>query len=806
MIDFKTIAERLLAGAQDLLPRWLPNGKWQGHEWVVGNLHGDAGDSLKINANSGKWADFASGDAGGDLVSLYAAINGMEQGEAARALEAEVGALPATPAPAKGRVKAAWRGVRNPKTKPPARITHHFKFGEPSRVWEYRDEGGAVIGLVARYDTAPGKKEIVPYTEDEATGKWGGGQWVAPRPLYGLEHLAKHPGAPVLIVEGEKAADAARTVLQGPYVVVTWPGGGTVWDKADWTPVHGRKVLLWPDADTAGTNTMVGYVKDGVSHPGLGVRLAEHCPEVKVLDVTGQPKGWDAADAVADGWDKAATIAWAKPRARLIGSVLEPSPAPVPRETEEPRKPRAREDDAGAKPAQVATPGKSKPTTAERVAPSLFPWEGRAWAAQMLVSDKGIPKPNVANAIRALELDPDWQGVLVHDVFAAQTHAVAPPPIVGPGEGPWTDVHDTRTAEWLQRVGINVGTPIAAAAVEAVAQLASYHPVREYLERCRDAWDGTNRIDHWMTDYCCVEPSAYTVEVGRHFLIGAVARIFKPGCQVDTALIFEGSQGLLKSSAFRALGGEWFSDDMPDLHSKDAQMQVGGVWILELPELSAIGRSELEVQKAFITRRVERFRPPYGRRVIERARQCVFAGTVNPRSALDYLKDDENRRFLPVLVQDVIDTAGIEAVRDQLWGEAVVRYEAGDRWWMIEGEALALAREEQGARKQADPWEVLAREFVRERTALMGPIKYLTVASILRDVVKLPVARWGQIEHNRASRVLQGMGWRKGQIREPDGSRPKVFHNPEWAGDELEKVERQRSIPLTGAHTVDDFE
>ena len=136
--------------------------------------------------------------------------------------------------------------------------------------------------------------------------------------------------------------------------------------------------------------------------------------------------------------------------------------------------------------------------------------------------------------------------------------------------------------------------------------------------------------------------------MGAKWLIGGVARIFQPGCKVDTCLILEGEQGLLKSTALRTLAGDaFFTDDIADLGSKDSVMQTRGVLIIELAELDSMSR-EVSRVKAFMSRQVDRIRPPYGRRVIEVPRECIFAGTTNKDT---YLKDETGgRRFWPVKV------------------------------------------------------------------------------------------------------------------------------------------------------------
>lgn len=178
--------------------------------------------------------------------------------------------------------------------------------GPPTRIWPYRDADGSILGYVARYDTEDGK-EIRCWTwgrVGDAEPGWACGHWNAPRYLYGLDRLAARPDDKVVVTEGEKAADAAGRLLPG-YVAVSWPGGCHAVHKADWSPLRGRNVLLWPDADEPGWKAMQTLAE--ILHT-LGCA-------VRILDPLQAPAGWDAADAEDEGWNTARLIEWAKPRA-----------------------------------------------------------------------------------------------------------------------------------------------------------------------------------------------------------------------------------------------------------------------------------------------------------------------------------------------------------------------------------------------------------------------------------------------------------------------------------------------------------
>jgi predicted P-loop ATPase len=379
------------------------------------------------------------------------------------------------------------------------------------------------------------------------------------------------------------------------------------------------------------------------------------------------------------------------------------------------------------------------------------------WQAALLRTSNGYIKPILANAIAALSSAPEWDGVLAFDDFSQHVVAQRATPW-SPIALVWSDTDDIRLAEWLQRQGIEVTPHVAGHAVQACGQNLRVHPVREYLSSLQ--WDRRRRLNTWLQRYLGAKPdddnARYLTAVGSRFLISAVARVMKPGCKADHCLILEGAQGIRKSTALRTLAGNWFTDEVSDLGSKDAAMQVSGVWICELAELDAMSRLEAGRVKAFLSRSVDRYRPPYGHRVIEVPRQCVFAGSVNHS---DYLRDETGgRRFWPVAC-GVIDIDGLAHDRDQLWAEALVRFQAGEPWWLDTHHLIAQATTEQEARYQADVW----LDKVHELTELRPNV---SVAEVLAGLL-VPTERQTQTDANRVARCLKSLGW----IRRRPGTR-----------------------------------
>lgn len=363
------------------------------------------------------------------------------------------------------------------------------------------------------------------------------------------------------------------------------------------------------------------------------------------------------------------------------------------------------------------------------------------------------------SACGLLETSPDWAGVLAYDEFAGLNLLLKPIPGTPVPQSTFTprpisDNDITAALRWFNRNGFPDATKNGAA--DALLYVASQYvisPVRHFLEGL--VWDGVPRVQDWLVRYCGAEPSDLTAKVGQAWLVSAVARALRPGCKADCALVLEGKQGAGKSSILRALAGDdWFHDGLSDMHGKDASAALRGKWIIELPELSAMRRSDTESVKAFLSRTEERYRPAYGRTEVIEPRRCVFAGTTN-RS--DYLTDDTGgRRFWPVVV-GAVKLNDLSQDRAQIWAEAVALYRAGAAWWLDradEGAAAAVV----ASRAADDPW---AADVLRVVEGL-GDVSSRDVFHLL----DIGLDRRGKADAMRITGILTRAGWtREGKFK-----------------------------------------
>lgn len=827
-IDFAGLAAALLDRAPTLVPQWLPGGVQRGHEWVCADLGGGRGGSFSVNLVTGAWADFAGDDRGGDLVSLYAAIHGLNNGQAARALMAELGwqqaAAPAGPVqrpsgvpaptptpPAEAAAQAAgasrrsmWKAVVPVPAHAPAPDFKHWHYAEPEATWEYRFEG-QLYGYVARFRTSTGGKEVLPFTwcvdecDGRGTQRWHWKQWEQPRPLFvPATLLSADLSLPVVLVEGEKCAQAGHKLLPAEFDFVSWPGGGKAWDKAAWGWLMGRTVYLWPDCDGK-REPLNKAERDGGVDPASKPLLPEHKqPGMRamvqigthllaeqgctvfmcVIPPPGQVSdGWDIADAVQQGWGPEQVRAFIRGAA-----TFEPLPA---------------ETAAGAGGHGGSGGGISTPSNAGAGSGSGVD-RPKTWRSFLLKNEKEHAKAVRDNVVLALDGLPEdgvpgiaeAQGVIAYNEFTNNVVKLRAPPWGTPA-GEWDEVDELEMGNWLTRSHWlpSMSRATLEEAVAMVAKRHRYHPVREALGQLKGTWDGEKRCSTWLRR-CCLEEDEwddmaplqqYLARVGTWLVMAICARVLTPGCKFDYMTIFEGPQGWGKSTLARLLGIDWFADTGLVLGDKDSYQNLQGVLVYEWGELDSLNRSEVTKVKQFISSMKDRFRASFDRRAKDYPRQVVFIGTTNEDH---YLVDPTgNRRMWPVRVTRPIDLDWFRENRDQIFAEAMVYVEAGERFHPTQKEQRELFDAQQQQRQIESAIQHASMRYLYDENMKVGGSDG-TNGSLVMEIsapelltrLGISVDKQSHVLLRQVTAALRQAGWVRFRSSRPD--RPWMFKRP----------------------------
>lgn len=353
---------------------------------------------------------------------------------------------------------------------------------------------------------------------------------------------------------------------------------------------------------------------------------------------------------------------------------------------------------------------------------------------------------------------PDLAGCLVTDGFDGDARWLwQPPGIPGAGEltpevGPLRDSDIVYAQQYVAHTdGALMSAEVVWSGLKRAAEARRVHPVRDWLNGLE--WDGVERVPGWLSSYLGAERTEYSDRVGQAWLVSAIARIMRPGCQADHVLVLEGGQGAGKSSAMRLLfGADWFLDCLPDIRQKDALQVMRGKWGIEVAELDSFrGAAETRI-KSFITQRVDEYRPAYARQVERFARQCVIVGTTNESS---WLTDSTGgRRFWPVKV-GTIGRKKLARDRAQIWAEAKRLFDGGAAWWLEQGDEDA-ARDEQEGRYSVDVWEDLIDNKAHD---------VVLAHDLFEHILGIEIGKVTKSDQARVGAIMRRLGYKKERVR-----------------------------------------
>jgi predicted P-loop ATPase len=873
-IDYAGLNHALLQRVDSLLARWLPQGEERSGRWYVGDFDGSPGESANVNMSTGQWIDNGGGegDKGGDLVSLYARIHGLSNHQAAVELMAELGwSRPGddehvqAPAPQRAKLAPASEGGAVPPSEPRPRKREQkwravvpvpafapkpdFVFGykdkskpgapwvelDATRTWEYRF-GDKLFGYVARFERVNSEGELVKDTvartwcqnleDGSGSMRWHWKQWEAPRPLYVPASLLSEGAAlPVVLVEGEKCAEAGHQLLGHEFDFVSWPGGCKAWAMADWSWLQGRTVIMWPDCDAQrerltkeaealGTAADQMPYKPEAKQPGMQAMvkigtelLAKHECAVMMCAIPkpgAKPGGWDIADAIAEGWDAA------KVRDFLRGAFIFVPP----------------NDEARAM-ATAADPGAA--------AGEDESGEPITWRKALIYSLTGAIKACRENAVLAVDgmglPDGRWlpgaveaQGVIAFDEFSNNVIKLKPTPW-GTSAGVWQEEDELEMGHWLTRAYYLPPMPRGTLeeAVLMVAKRHKVHPAREGIEALRGQWDGIKRIGSWLRTVCMEEDEIdaglqdYLARAGAWFLMAMCARVLPelrergeivrgPGTKFDYMLIFEGPQGWGKSTIARVLGGEYYADTGLQLGEKDSYQNIQGIHVYEWGELDSMSKADVKLVKLFIASAKDRFRATFDRRPRDYPRQVVFVGTTNEDH---YLSDPTgNRRFWPVRLTRPANLAWLREHREQLLAEALHHVENGARFHPTIKEQRDMFDPQQQLRMVENSIETLIKNYLFDEqqtvplNGVNGTLVDLIGLTELLSRIGYAAEKQTQVVMKQAASVMGRLGWQlKKMGKDGDGHRPyKYVRPPRRASSGI--GQQDQSSPTQGTHTA----
>ncbi|WP_052699120.1 virulence-associated E family protein [Hyphomicrobium sp. 99] len=399
------------------------------------------------------------------------------------------------------------------------------------------------------------------------------------------------------------------------------------------------------------------------------------------------PKGWDCADAVADGWGKVELDTYMRETAMPVdewrawraeqfpGDFEKPAARPSTVTPAAPPAPAGKSSQDIIQQLKQTQQEKPEEATVTNIHTGASYPASEFWADTFVKTDKGAIKPGATfNWALLLENQKEMKGVLGYDEFAGRVSIVRRPPW-DKEPGDWStrgvnDVDISRIVEWLEQRQMTPKFSNVVPVIERVARGQSFHPVKDYLAAL-PAWDGVPRLDGWLETYAGVEATPLNRAFARKVLCAAVRRVRLPGCKFDHVLVLNGPENLGKSRLIRALSPDarWFGDQLRiGSDAKTVIEQSSGKWLIEMAEMIGAGRREVETIKHFVTTQSDRARKAYARTETEVQRQFILFGTSNEKRFLTSLTG--NRRFW-VVEAGKADVDGLSAVRDQLWSETV---------------------------------------------------------------------------------------------------------------------------------------
>ncbi|MBT5303834.1 MAG: hypothetical protein HOL31_01990 [Candidatus Scalindua sp.] len=408
--------------------------------------------------------------------------------------------------------------------------------------------------------------------------------------------------------------------------------------------------------------------------------------------------------------------------------------------------------------------GHNHPETAFKDIPAREKKEKNYWATE--VRKDGTRKAHIHNTYCYINETDELRGLFKYNLFTDTIEFNRVPPWYAPDKPvvPWVDndaillkhLFTTRQKYEARVSDIHEG-------VFVYSHKRAYHPLKDYLNGLK--WDKKERIGTWLHDYAGVKDDEYSREVGAKTLLGAIKRVYEPGCKFDTVLVLEGEQGAGKSRLITAMGKDWYGDIHLDPHNKDTVAAMRNKWIIELSEMAFTKKAEVNAMKSFLSRNTDRHRLSHRRDAEDYPRQCIFIGTINP-DQVGYLTDNTgNRRFWPVSIPEgfKVKVDKMENNIDQIWAEAVYKYKHESVDLHITDDRIdAMAQAEAKKRTPVDEWLSTVEYWLNNFKVNGEQIKHVSSIDIWSDCLNGVPRNIKRMDQVRITNIMRELKWKKG--------------------------------------------
>lgn len=325
----------------------------------------------------------------------------------------------------------------------------------------------------------------------------------------------------------------------------------------------------------------------------------------------------------------------------------------------------------------------------------------------------------------------------------------------------WTDTDESASRAYIEK---EYGIHSVQKHGDALACLFDgrrYHPIKQAIEAVK--WDGVDRIELILARWMGVEDSEYSREVSRLIFAGGIHRLYHPGCKFEDMPVLVGGQGAGKSSFVRFLAIEdRFFTELTTIDGKEGSEGVEGAWIVEVSELLALTKTkEQEAVKAYLSRLVDKYRPAYGRHIVERKRTCAFIGTTNRDQ---FITDKTGgRRFYPVQCRntgyDLFDHESEcrEYIR-QCWAEALHKIDTDFMAPFARREIRPQIEREQGAAMEDDYRIGMIQDWLDKEAP-----KQVCSSMIWKEALQMDMARFTKADQTQIGLIMNNSitGWQK---------------------------------------------